>query len=477
MSSADETGLNLFHDNASAAGNFPTSLRGYDRSSVDEYVRTLERRAVEVQQRNRDLDGRVRKLEDELASAQKAPTPSDHGQADRGQGASNAAPSMQAAGRAGDVLRAADEEARELVKRAQLEVQQIRETARREAASTRGQADRSATDLHTSQRAEIDGLRKRVQSDAVAQVTKARDEAGRVVAAARREAEAVRLQANQEINAHRESSRLQAGAMLAQAQREVADLRAKLAKEREDQSVGLKTEHGAASAKLAALLTEAQQFHARSGEQLAKESEEAARIRTEALAEAERTRIRVARESEDTIGNAKRQAAALQQRMHEQFTQGKDRLRRETELLNDRKKAVLAQLSSLSEWAQQGASGFPDVDPDDDLADLEKAFGDSDSADSARSDQPEKAADTKARTADQAAQNAPSQQAQKASTEDGPATDGPAKQAGGAVSTTVTTSESSSHGSGTTSGASRTSPDDALPTDPDATVIRPRPAS
>lgn len=447
--STDETGLNLFHDNASAAGNFPTSLRGYDRTSVDEYVRTLERRAVETQQRNRDLDGRVRQLEDELAAAQKGPQPAP--------GAQNA----QATGRTADVLRSADEESRELVKRAQLEAQQILDAARRGAATTQGHADRNATDYQATQRTEIDGLRKRIQADAIAQVTKARDEAATIVGSARREADAGRLQATQQINAHREASRLQAGAMLAQAQREIADLRAVVAKEREDHTTALKVEHDTVSGKLAGLLTEAQQFHTQSGEQLAKDTEDAARIRTEALAEAERTRIRVARDADDIIGNAKRQAAALQQRMHEQFTQGKDRLKRETDLLNDRKKAVLAQLTSLSEWAQQGASGFPDVDPDDDLADLEKAFG-------VTNGQQDGAKDAETATTRNPPQQTPAESSQ--------GTDQDADQADDdrttIVSRTTTKESTSTNGSDV---ADDTSDDTA--DDPDATVIRPRGAT
>lgn len=465
--STDETGLNLFHDNASAAGNFPTALRGYDRSSVDEYVRTLERRGVEIQQRNRDLDGRVRQLEDELAKAQKGPQ--------RAPGAQN----MQATGRAADVLRTADEESRELVKRAQLEAKQILDAARGEAASTKGQADRSVTEYQTTQRTEIDGLRKRIQADAIAQVTKARDEAATIVAAARREADAGRLQATQEIDAHRENSRLQAGAMLAQAQREVADLRAALAKEREEHTTVLKTEHDTVSGHLAGLLTQAQQFHAQSGEQLAKDTEDAARIRTEALAEAERTRIRVARESEDTINNAKRQAAALQQRMHEQFTQGKERLRRETDLLNDRKKAVLAQLTSLSEWAQQGASGFPDIDPDEELAELEKAFG-SDSGQTDGDPQGRAAdAESEAGTTEASADDAPADRASADRTESsspsstekaaGPGEDDDDDKTS-VVSRTTTSKEST-----TSKGGVGLADDDEG--DADATVIRPRGAT
>jgi hypothetical protein len=42
VNASDNTGLGLFDDTASAVGNFPTALRGYDRTAVDDYVRTLE---------------------------------------------------------------------------------------------------------------------------------------------------------------------------------------------------------------------------------------------------------------------------------------------------------------------------------------------------------------------------------------------------------------------------------------------------
>jgi DivIVA domain-containing protein len=46
VNASDNTGLGLFDDTASAVGNFPTALRGYDRTAVDDYVRTLEESVV-----------------------------------------------------------------------------------------------------------------------------------------------------------------------------------------------------------------------------------------------------------------------------------------------------------------------------------------------------------------------------------------------------------------------------------------------
>ncbi|MCW5953476.1 MAG: DivIVA domain-containing protein, partial [Propionibacteriaceae bacterium] len=42
MSSLDEQGLDLFDETATAAGNFPHAIRGYERSAVDAYIRELE---------------------------------------------------------------------------------------------------------------------------------------------------------------------------------------------------------------------------------------------------------------------------------------------------------------------------------------------------------------------------------------------------------------------------------------------------
>ena len=46
----EETGLNLFHDRASAAGSFPHSMLGYDRQSVDTYVREIEQQLSAAKQ-------------------------------------------------------------------------------------------------------------------------------------------------------------------------------------------------------------------------------------------------------------------------------------------------------------------------------------------------------------------------------------------------------------------------------------------
>jgi len=55
----DTTGLELFDEVASAVGNFPQSLRGYDRGAVDAYVRDVEgqlaRAKAQLRQQHRQL--------------------------------------------------------------------------------------------------------------------------------------------------------------------------------------------------------------------------------------------------------------------------------------------------------------------------------------------------------------------------------------------------------------------------------------
>ena len=71
MNASDDTGLGLFDDTASAVGNFPTALRGYDRTAVDDYVRTLESNVVQSRRQVASLEQQVNSLQDQLQAAGK----------------------------------------------------------------------------------------------------------------------------------------------------------------------------------------------------------------------------------------------------------------------------------------------------------------------------------------------------------------------------------------------------------------------
>ena len=141
-----------------------------------------------------------------------------------------------------------------------------------------------------------------------------------------------------------------------------------MAAEREQAVAQLKQAHDEAQARTAELLAEATKHHDQSAERLEADIAEAARIRAEAMAEAEQAKEEALRESDARVATAKKQATAISERTQQEFTWRKQQLRRETELLHQRKQAVLSQLASLSALAEQTANAFPDLD---DPADLE----------------------------------------------------------------------------------------------------------
>ena len=104
MTSADNTGLGLFDDTASAVGNFPSALRGYDRNAVDDYVRSLEGALVGVRRRTAELEQQLGTMSDQLEEARQAASEVDY---------------TNLGGRASDILRLAEEQARETLDRAE----------------------------------------------------------------------------------------------------------------------------------------------------------------------------------------------------------------------------------------------------------------------------------------------------------------------------------------------------------------------
>ena len=128
-----------------------------------------------------------------------------------------------------------------------------------------------------------------------------------------------------------------------------------------------------AAERTSTLLAEATKHNQESADRLEIDVNEATRIRTEALAEAEKSKLAAIKEAEERVQAAKAQAAAITERTQSEFAWRKQELRRETDLLSQRKQAVLNQLASLSALAQQTAQSFPEID---DLTDFDAEEGD-----------------------------------------------------------------------------------------------------
>ena len=352
MARSENVGLGLFEDTASAAGNFPGALRGYDRQAVDEYVRTLESSVVQSRSHAAELEKQVTGLQDQLQESKlREIDPEDVDYAGLG-------------GRANEILRLAQEQAHDMTTAATLEGERIREEARRDAAQQREQAERDSGELRTGGLSEISELRTRLQDEVAGQVARAQAEAAALLDAARREGASLRLQAEHDATALRNEAQLDTDTLRREVELEVAEARTALAREREESVARAKGEHDELTAQTRAMLAEAAEHHAQSTGRLEADIAESARIRSEAVSEAEQVRANAIAEAENRIATARKQAAAITARTQQEFSWRKQQLRRETELLQQRKQAVLSQLASLSDLAQQTASSFPDLDED-----------------------------------------------------------------------------------------------------------------
>lgn len=364
MSSDQSNGLSLFDETASAVGNFPTALRGYDRTAVDDYVRTLEGRVVESRHQLQDQQHRLTDLQDQIKTANEELENRPTGDVDY----------SSLGARAGTILRMAEEQAKEMLDNANTDANSLREAGRRDADQLRAQAHTDGDEIRTNGRTEIEELRNRAQQESLAEVDRSKNEASSIVAAAQREGDAVRREAQQEADSTTQNGYLQGEEMKRAAESEAAEIRRQIAEDRSAGTAELKRVHEESVDATGKLLNEATQHHQQASEQLAKDVEAAAKARTDAQNEAERVRMGAKDEAERLVADARQQAERINQRTQEEFAWRREQLRRETDNLLQRKQAVLNQLQSLSALASQSASDVPDLQPLADLSEDLDAF-------------------------------------------------------------------------------------------------------
>ena len=404
---AEETGLNLFDDRASAVGSFPHAMFGYERVSVDGYVRDLEQKLSTFRQL-------TRQLRREMHLTQLAAGDSDF---------------SRLGAHATSLLRAAEAQAQDLVNNAANEAERIKEEGRRVAADLRANAQTESDEIKVSSLANLRLMREQLERQVTETLSQSKAEAAAAVDAARRHADALIQQAQtsaatilaeaqakaesavqssqREAQATTMSSRDSASQLLADARSEAAQIvsaakqsaqeiveRAQSAAEETSGRAQTKAveiideaQHSAdklqldartsseetlaetsrqadeARARTDAMLAAATQQHAESTQRLQEEAEQASRIRQAALSDAEQAKTAAARESEAQIAAAHRQAAMMKDRMEEQYGWRKEQLQREINALLQRKDSVLAELSNIQALAQQSATDFPNSDP------------------------------------------------------------------------------------------------------------------
>lgn len=329
------SGLNLFDDTASAAGNFPHALRGYDRQSVDSYVREVEQKAtelkVQLRERNRDLT---------------------HVRVETG-----TTDFTRLGAHAKQLLQAAEAQAAQLVRQGATEAERIRNEGRRSAAAMRESAQREIEDVRLSG---LSGLRRLRQEQA---------EAGEAaLASARGDAELIRSEAEAAAQHFVADATARANALLERATAEsaahlsateTAATQTLLAAQQDAETTLAEALESASTTQdsIAHQLATARENQERSTDQLLVAREEAAKVRAQAVAAAEQVRMVATRDAEETMEGMRSRLREDETRLEEQLAWRKEQLEREIAALSARRSFMVAAMQNLKGIADEAEPG------------------------------------------------------------------------------------------------------------------------
>ena len=347
---------------SSPDGPFPLVRRGYDRQAVDEYTRRTQSDLNTLHAQLNEALALNQQLRTSTEAAQEQATRIDYG----GLG-----------GRAQEILRLAEEQARDVTQRASQHADQLTEQVQSEIDHLRGSANQELAEIRERELSELAALRDQGERDAAAMLDRSAAETHQLLASARQQAEAVRVEAEAKARDLVDAASIRAQGLVAQAEREVAEQRSGLAAQHEKALAELAQAQAQAEQKRQAMLAETTAQQKLSTAHLTAEAEQAAELRRTSMAEAERVKLEAAAEAEHIVSRAQQQAAAIDERARQEFAWRRRQMRHEQDLLARRKQAMLSQLTSLSALAVETAESLPDV-PELDLRDFEDRDDDAD---------------------------------------------------------------------------------------------------
>lgn len=346
----------MAHPGASLpASDFPTNRRGYDRDAVDGFVRSAQTQLAELENQVQRLIQENGQLRHDLAGAEERAHPDFN----------------SLGGRAQEILRIAEEQAGDITAQAQREADRLLEQTDTDIQQQRERTQHELTANRDRTLAELDALRHRTEGDAASIYEHARVESEQLLSSARVEAQALLVE-NERLSASRlETARVEAQRLVAAADRDAATIREQTAVERDQALADLKAVQDDAQGRIEAMLNESSQLQTQAANHLTEQTEVSARLRNDALAEAERVKRDALAEADGIVGRAQSQAATIDERARQEFAWRRRQMRREQELLDRRKQAMLSQLTSLSALAAETAQSLPEV-PDLELGDLDE---------------------------------------------------------------------------------------------------------
>ncbi|WP_040160447.1 DivIVA domain-containing protein [Nigerium massiliense] len=422
---SNSDGLDLFDEKASAVRGFPNAMLGYDKKVVDDYVRDLEQQLSRAKHQYREVqkeltaanlrsdDTDFSKLGGHTASLLRVAESQANDLVVKAQNEADRLVSQardEAERTRSEALQETDHARRsgiDELKSLRLELQD-QTTAELEAARVEAQGLREAVDKHRAMviadaQQQANAMIEAARAEAAHIVQKAEHEAAQLTDRVTRETNALRAdtaQAVQEaraaadaevvelrnmVNAEVAALRNQTKADVAETRARLADevaavrdranadanqIRAEVAAERDESLAALEVQQRELRDQLAGMVTDARRQSDDLQEKLAAASEELRRRQQSVYAEAERIKADSINEAAAIVAQARHNADEHWQRTEGELLRRTEQLKREQNLLRQRKEALVAQLNNLSSLANLTALEFPEEESNTDLAEL-----------------------------------------------------------------------------------------------------------
>lgn len=329
MSSFDERGLDLFDETATAAGNFPQALRGYERGAVDAYIRELEsklaRKAAEAREARHQL---------ELTQASAGTT--DFG---------------RLGGHARGMLTAAEAQAAEIVAAANAEAATIRSQAGSDSTKLANETQRLLDESREATAADLERLRTLLGEQTAAELESARADAAALLETTERQREWLVREAETQARTIVDAALAEAEQRRAETERLAAEQVAELARAKEAALAEIAAGRQAAADQIAELLTSSKQQADDQHARLEADLVTADQRRETARAEAAEIARGAAEQAQTTVENAQHEAARILSEANQAAVEHAAQLRQEVDALDLRKQAIVAQLAQLSSFA------------------------------------------------------------------------------------------------------------------------------
>lgn len=347
MSSLDEQGLALFDETATAAGNFPHALRGYDRAAVDAYIRELESRLSRSM-----TDLREARHQLELAAATTDTT--DY---------------ARLGGHARGLLKAAEAQAAEIVASAHAQASTIRADAGTETTRLTHETQRLLDESRAATTADLDQLRTLLGEQTAAELEAARADAAALLEATQRQREWLLREAETQARAIVDAATAEAEQRRAETERLGAEQATELARAKEAALAEITAGRQAAAEQIAELLANSKQEADDLRSRLEEDLATADQRREAARAEAAEIARGAAEQAQATIENAQHEAARILSEANQAAVEHAAQLRQEVDALDLRKQTIVDQLAQLSTLAVDTVDAAAPVKTTDTAAD------------------------------------------------------------------------------------------------------------